>query len=63
MLELSGLSQKGCNDLLKKLGFFKKKHMGVDVPEEYLHGPYGEVKYEEDAPDVLNALPEQHTEL
>lgn len=40
--DLAKLERDGCNDLLKKKGFYKKSYKDEDVPEEFQSGPYVE---------------------
>ncbi|KAK3756173.1 hypothetical protein RRG08_064280 [Elysia crispata] len=53
--DLSPLDQKGCNDLLLNLGFYKKPNSAADVPSEYLDGPYIPIKQKEHQEDFITA--------
>jgi len=57
--DLSRFDQQGCNNLLKRKGFFKRSNSGDEVPQEYLEGPYVE-KYddEEDASEGKTPHPD-----
>ncbi|KAK0060557.1 selenoprotein M precursor, partial [Biomphalaria pfeifferi] len=45
-IDLSPLDETECNDLLLQKGFYKKPHSVAQVPDEYLNGPYIEIKVE-----------------
>jgi len=40
-IDLAKLKRRECNSLLVKKGFYLKKTLGEEVPEEHKEGPYG----------------------
>jgi len=58
VIDLAPYNQKGCNDLLKRKGFFKKDNMATVIPPEYETGPYIEVSQ-----DQIVSEPSDHGEL
>lgn len=56
-IDLSPFDQKGCNDLLKRKGFFKKLDASTEVPLDFIFGPYVERELEGDQePEVAEQI-------